>query len=63
MPTKTAPKLKADISKTVDELPTVSAKIRYLDSQNVPRADIARILNKRYQHVKNVLDHPLKKSA
>ena len=37
-------------------------KIRYLNSQGMKRADIARTLDIRYQHVKNVLDVPLKKS-
>lgn len=59
---KTAPTLKAEIAKKVDELPTISEKIRFLDSQNVPRADISRYLSVRlnryirYQWVKNVLD-------
>ena len=43
-------------------LSTVSAKIRYLDKRGMKRADIARKLNIRYQHVKNVLDNPLKRS-
>ena len=41
-------------------LPTTSAKIRYLASLDVPRGDIARTLNKRYQHVRNVLITPVK---
>ncbi len=43
-------------SKAVGLIDTVSGKIRYLDKQGYPRADIARALGKRYQHVKNVLD-------
>lgn len=43
-------------------LSTVSAKIRYLDKRGMKRADIARKLSIRYQHVKNVLDNPLKRS-
>jgi hypothetical protein len=35
---------------------TVSAKIRALDAAGYKRADIARILGKRYQHVRNVLE-------
>ncbi|HLZ75678.1 AbrB/MazE/SpoVT family DNA-binding domain-containing protein [Phenylobacterium sp.] len=43
---------------------TVSDKIRALDAEGYPRADIARVLGKRYQHVRNVLEadklHPPK---
>ena len=35
---------------------TVSDKIRALNAAGVPRADIARFLGKRYQHVRNVLE-------
>jgi bifunctional DNA-binding transcriptional regulator/antitoxin component of YhaV-PrlF toxin-antitoxin module len=35
---------------------TVSDKIRALDEAGYARADIARLLNKRYQHVRNVLE-------
>ncbi len=35
---------------------TVAGKIRVLDAAGVPRADIARFLGKRYQHVRNVLE-------
>lgn len=35
---------------------TVSDKIRALDSAGYPRAEIAKLLNKRYQHVRNVLE-------
>ena len=35
---------------------TVSAKIRALDAAGAPRAEIARFLGKRYQHVRNVLE-------
>jgi len=34
---------------------TLAAKIRYLDSQGLPRAEIARQLDVRYQRVRNVL--------
>lgn len=36
-------------------LPTKSAKIRALDAAGYKRADIARFLDIRYQHVRNVL--------
>lgn len=39
----------------VEGLPTVAAKIRALDAVGFERADIARFLGKRYQHVRNVL--------
>jgi hypothetical protein len=35
---------------------TVSDKIRALNAAGVPRAEIARFLGKRYQHVRNVLE-------
>lgn len=49
---------------TKDELSnitTVSGKIRYLNSQGKSRSEISKILNIRYQHVRNVLVTPLKK--
>ena len=44
-------------------LPTESAKIRALDAAGVARADIARFLDIRYQHVRYVLLNPPKKLA
>lgn len=41
--------------KATKDLPTKSAKIRALDALGVARADIARFLGIRYQHVRNVL--------
>ena len=35
---------------------TISGKIRALDSEGHSRADIARLLGKRYQYVRNVLE-------
>jgi hypothetical protein len=35
---------------------TIADKIRALDTAGYPRADIARFLGKRYQHVRNVLE-------
>jgi hypothetical protein len=46
----------ADIARIVDSEMTVSDKIRALDAEGYPRADIARALGKRYQHVRNVLE-------
>ncbi|MFT3809223.1 MAG: hypothetical protein QM698_04845 [Micropepsaceae bacterium] len=42
-------------TKATRDLPTKSAKIRALDALGVARADIARFLDIRYQHVRNVL--------
>jgi len=44
----------------VAKLPTKSAKIRYLNSMDWSRGDIARYLGIRYQHVRNVLITPVK---
>lgn len=57
---KVAPTLNRNIQQKLNKLETVSSKIRFLDSEGYSRADIARILGKRYQHIKNVLDNPLK---
>jgi len=43
-------------------LQTTSGRIRYLDACGLKRGQIAKILNKRYQHVRNVLITPVKKS-
>lgn len=40
------------------DLKTTSDKIRALDEAGFERADIARFLNKRYQHIRNVLVAP-----
>jgi hypothetical protein len=46
----------AEVSKIVSDAKlSVSDKIRALDGYGVPRAEIAKLLNKRYQHVRNVL--------
>jgi AbrB family looped-hinge helix DNA binding protein len=42
---------------SIEHLPTKSAKIRALAAEGVERADIARLLGIRYQHVRNVLEH------
>ena len=51
-----------DLKSKLIALPSVSAQMRLLESEGFKRARIAKILNKRYQHVKNVLDKPLKKN-
>lgn len=45
-----------DISRVVASDDTVSNKIRRLAAGGVPRAEIAKLLGKRYQHVRNVLE-------
>ena len=47
------------IQNELNKLNTKSAKIRYLDSKGFSRSEIAKILNIRYQHVRNVLITPL----
>lgn len=47
-----------EIEKLLAGCTTVAAKIRALDGAGYARADIARILGKRYQHVRNVLEEP-----
>jgi len=49
------------LSGELDGCTTVSDKIRLLDQRGIARADIARILGKRYQHVRNVLEADAKK--
>lgn len=44
------------MERLVESLPTKAAKIRALDAKGVPRADIARFLGIRYQHVRNTLE-------
>lgn len=45
----------------LNALPSKSAKIRYLYSLGESRSEISKILNIRYQHVRNVLITPVKK--
>ena len=45
----------------LEALPTTSAKVRYLTSKGVSRSEIAKTLNIRYQHVRNVQVTLLKK--
>lgn len=57
---KTAPTLTKSQAETYAELDTKSAQIRYLKSEGLSTADIARYMNIRYQHARNVLITPLK---
>jgi hypothetical protein len=45
-----------------DEKLNLSQKIRTLYSMNIEKGDISRIVNRRYQHVRNVLNNPPKKA-
>lgn len=60
---KIAPKVKSAQQEALDKLETTSARVRYLNAEGYARADIARILNIRYQWVRGVLETPLKKQA
>ena len=53
---------KFDQSK-LDSFATKSMKIRYLDSRGITRGEISKILNIRYQHVRNVLITPITKDV
>lgn len=65
------PKAKAKVSmskaqqKICNDLPTVSQRIRFLDSENFTRSQITKLITNasggplRYQHVRNVLVTPL----
>ncbi len=59
---KVAPTLTKVQTKALEGL-SVSNKIRLLNKEEYPRADIARILNKRYQHVRNVLVEDQRKKS
>jgi hypothetical protein len=49
------------VNAELEKLSTTSGKIRYLDSIGWTRGAIAKKLDKRYQHVRNVLITPIKK--
>ena len=53
----------AEMAKIVEGLPTKAAKIRALDAALYARADIARFLGIRYQHVRNVLERGAPKAV
>ena len=59
---KQTPTLAKKIADELAGLETTSAKIRALAKHGFSRGDIARVLNIRYQHVRNVLITPLAKS-
>lgn len=47
--------LRSEIAEIVSGSLNTSGKIRALAALKVPRAEIALLLNKKYQHVRNVL--------
>jgi AbrB family looped-hinge helix DNA binding protein len=53
----------SELAASVEHLPTKSAKIRALAARGVSRADIARALGIRYQHVRNVLEREAAREA
>ena len=52
-----------DVERLIAGHATVAGKIRALAAAGYPRAEIARLLGKRYQHVRNVLEEPGKAKA
>jgi len=60
---KETPTLGKKLASELAKIDLVKDKILYLDRAGSARADIARELGKRYQHVKNVLDRELEKSG
>jgi len=53
----------SDMKRLIEKVEGVSAKIRVLGAAGYERADIARFLGKRYQHVRNVLEADKSKLA
>jgi uncharacterized lipoprotein YehR (DUF1307 family) len=54
-------KLTKEQTKALEGFKTVSEKIRFLNKEGITNSNISRLLNKRYQHVRNVLETPLKR--
>jgi bifunctional DNA-binding transcriptional regulator/antitoxin component of YhaV-PrlF toxin-antitoxin module len=52
--------LNPELARLLEGHATVAGKIRALAAAGYPRAEIGRILGKRYQHVRNVLEEPAK---
>lgn len=63
MTTKSKTAVTYDRDELLSKFGTKSAAIRYLDSEGLSRSAIAKLLDIRYQHVRNVLITPLKKSS
>lgn len=52
--------VREEVQTILDGLNTKSAKIRFLNEVGFSRGEISKILNIRYQHVRNVLVTPVK---
>jgi hypothetical protein len=59
---KSAQKVTAVQQTALDGMTQMASKIRYLSKEGYSRGDISRILEIRYQWVRNVLITPLKNS-
>jgi hypothetical protein len=57
---KSVPTVSKEIRSELDAMTQTATKIRFLDSKGFGRGDISRILQIRYQWVRNVLITPLK---
>lgn len=62
-PESAAADRKNQLLERVEGLSTKSAKIRLLAADGVTTGEIAKVLDIRYQHVRNVLTTQLKKGA
>lgn len=60
---ETAPQVEVtfDAAAYIKEAGSISAAIRKLNADGKKKGEIAKMLNKRYQHVRNVLITPIKK--
>jgi len=59
--TNTAKTTETKVIDMHEDLPTKSAKIRAMTADGLTRSEIAKALDIRYQHVRNVQLTPLKK--
>lgn len=53
--------LPVDVQYKLTELGSISAVIRYYRAEGMKTGDIARLIGRRFQHVRNVLNNPPKK--
>ena len=61
MTTQAKAKIEKKAQDVLGQETTKSSKIRQLAGMNYTRSQIAKMMNIRYQHVRNVLIQPLKK--
>lgn len=57
----TNPTTTHNLEELMSKYQTKSGVIRFLDAEGMKRGEIAKLLNIRYQHVRNVLITPIKK--